>query len=921
VKRLRLLFLWCLVATALAACGPRSADDYLASAKASLAKDDVNAALVHLKNALGMAPDSGEARYLFGTLLLRKGSAEAAATELTRALEAKFDANLVTPALARAYLQTGQFKTVIDRFGSVQLSRPEGMADLQSTLASAWVMTGNTRRSQEAVEEALRSVPDYPPALLLRARLIASEGRNDDALKIVEALLQREQNNADAWELKGDLQFHGKRDLTAAAVSFRKAIELQPEAVRPHISLISMLLQQRDIDGARKQFELFKKAQPGHPQAAFYEALFTFLRGDHKRAREMLDAMLKVAPKSQQLLALSGANELRLGSLIQAESHLAKLIKLAPDHAEGRKLLAETFLNGGQPGKALDTVKPLLDRGDDPDALYLAAMAHLQSGSPQQAFAYLERAAAARPRDPRVNTAIALAKLARGESAAAFEMLSSISSGDKSDIADMALVGSHMQRKEYDAALKAIDVLERKQPTQPLPHDLRGRILLIKGDVPGARSSFEQALRLSPTYFPAAGRLAALDLSAGKPDEARKRVESVLAVDPRHTDALMALADLRVKGGGSLEAVSDAYQQAVKSNPTDRAPRMALIEYLLEKRAFKLALTEAQAAAATVVDDPIVLDALGRAQVANGDSQQALVTFGKVASLQPRSPMPLVRMAGLQTSRGDFDAAGINLRRALELAPDLLIAHKGLIELALRSGKVDAAVNIAKSIQKRRPAEAIGFVLEGDIHARNKNLAAARAAYESGMKAAPTAPGLLGLRLYAMLRVQGKSEEAARFAAQWTRDHPNDFEFLFRLGAEALQKRDLPGAERLFSEVVQKQGDHARALNNLAWVLTQLQKPGALPHVQRALILEPKVSAFHDTLALVLAASGDVTGAIDAEKRAIELEPLPAYRLALAKLYLKSNQVQAADSLLRELAGMGVEMPEKIEAKKLLAGR
>jgi hypothetical protein len=43
--------------------------------------------------------------------------------------------------------------------------------------------------------------------------------------------------------------------------------------------------------------------------------------------------------------------------------------------------------------------------------------------------------------------------------------------------------------------------------------------------------------------------------------------------------------------------------------------------------------------------------------------------------------------------------------------------------------------------------------------------------------------------------------------------------------------------------------------------------------------------------------------------------------LALAKLYLKSNQAQTADSLLRELAGMSVELPEKIEAKKLLAGR
>lgn len=912
------------IVLALAGCfGPDDGSDSLASAKALLAKNDLNAAHVHLKNALSKSPGSGEARYLLGTVLLQKGTPEAASVELGRALDAKFDATLVMPALARAQLQAGHYKKVTDKFASVELPQADAMADLQSTVASAWAMTGDTRRAQAGVEKALRSVPDYPPALLMRARLVGSEGRTDEALTIVEALLGRTPTSAETWELKGDLLLHGKRDFSGATAAFKKVIELQPDAVRAHISLISMLLlQQRDIEAARKQFEAFKKAQPHHPQTAFFEAQFAFLRGDHKRARELLSAMLKVAPQSQRLLALAGANELQLGSLIQAETYLGKLVRLAPDQAHGRRLLAQTYLQGGQATKALDALKPLLDEGDnaDTDALYMAAMANLQSGTLQKAHAYLERAAAARSNDPKVNTAIALARLARGETEAAFEKLSEISSSDKGNIADLALVGAHMQRKEYDAALQAIDVLERKQPGQPLPHDLRGRVLLAKADVPGARGSFERALKVSPTYFPAVGRLAALDLSDRKPDDARKRVEALLAIDARHTDALMALADLRVKAGAPLDAVVEGYQRAVQSNPTDRSPRMALIEYLLGERANKQALSEAQAATAAVVDDPELLDALGRTQAASGDTQQALATFGKVASLQPRSPVPLVRMAGVQTTRREFDAAAGNLKRALELAPDLLIAQKGLIELALRSGKPDSAVSVAKSIQKRRPTEVIGFVLEGDIHVRKKNWDAARAAFQSGLKTVQ-APGVLAMRLHSTMLSQGSAEEAGRFAAQWVNDHPKDAEFVFQLGTRALAKKDLPAAERLFTETLQKQGDHARALNNLAWVLTELKKPGALAHIQKAVVLQPKVPAFLDTLALVLAEGGDTAGAIDAEKKAIALESLPSYRLALAKLYLKSNQAALAQPLLQDLANMRVELPEQVEAKKLLAAR
>jgi Tfp pilus assembly protein PilF len=48
-------------------------------------------------------------------------------------------------------------------------------------------------------------------------------------------------------------------------------------------------------------------------------------------------------------------------------------------------------------------------------------------------------------------------------------------------------------------------------------------------DSAGARKSFESALAINPAYFPAAERLARLDLADKKPDDAKKRMEAVLA--------------------------------------------------------------------------------------------------------------------------------------------------------------------------------------------------------------------------------------------------------------------------------------------------------------------------------------------------------------------------------------------------------
>jgi putative PEP-CTERM system TPR-repeat lipoprotein len=254
-----------------------------------------------------------------------------------------------------------------------------------------------------------------------------------------------------------------------------------------------------------------------------------------------------------------------------------------------------------------------------------------------------------------------MVNLAKGDTEGAFRDLEQVAAGDTGHRADLALIAAHLQRREFDPALKSIAALEKKQPDNPLTHNLRGTALLGKRDVAGARKSFERAMALNAAYFPAAANLANLDLAEKKPEEARKRFEAVLAKDPKNVQALLALAELRLKAGGTSEEVAALISKGVTANPTDPAPRLALIGLYLSKKEVKSALAAAQDAVAALPERPEILDAAGRAQQAAQDYNQALATYAKLAAIKPDSPLPYLRMA-------EVDVAAKNKPAALEPA-------------------------------------------------------------------------------------------------------------------------------------------------------------------------------------------------------------------------------------------------------------
>jgi tetratricopeptide (TPR) repeat protein len=237
-----------------------------------------------------------------------------------------------------------------------------------------------------------------------------------------------------------------------------------------------------------------------------------------------------------------------------------------------------------------------------------------------------------------VQTRLAQVRFAAGDTSGAVAELKSASATDAQDYqADLALVAAYLRQRDADKALEALTALEKKQPQNPLTHNLRALALLLKRDYAGARASYEHAVELQPNFIPAIRGLAQLDLRDKKPEEARKRYEALLKKEPNNEQALFDLSVLlRVTGAGSQE-IEKLLRQAVAGNPTSVGARASLINFYVRSRDSKAALAAAQEAQAALPNNAAVLRALGVTQLTAGETRQAIASFGRLAELASRS--------------------------------------------------------------------------------------------------------------------------------------------------------------------------------------------------------------------------------------------------------------------------------------------
>ena len=906
-----------LAAVVLAGCSD-SPDKMLDSARGYLAKNDLNAASIQLKNALQQDGSLAEARFLLGLVYLEQRDIAGALRELRRAGDLGYPEEKVLPLLAEALVASGEFEQVITDFGKRHLDDRSGHARIFVAVGDAHMGLGQVDAAQDAYQAALEIDAAMVPALIGLGRSKFRAGDLEGAFADANAALAIDAKLGQAHALRADV-FVLRNEIPEAVAALDAAIKSEPKAVNYHFSVISMLLATNDLDAAEQRLLAMQTVAARHPSTLYLKAFIDSRRDRLAEARDGVEEALRLVPGHLPSELLAGSIYLRLNDHVRAQSHLERVLARAPGQPLARRLMAASMLTTGNPARAKEIVEPLLAAGqDDTATLNLAGQIYLASGDFERASDYFAQVSAADPEDVRARTRLGLARLAGGDSERALADLEAASGLDDAlGQPDIALVLAHLRAGELDKALAAQQQLERKQPDHPQTHNLKGGILMARQDPEGARTAFERALELDPEFLSSAVNLARLDIAQGKTDVAKQRFENIISRNPTRPDPYLLLAQLQAQTGSESAEVRATIERAIAANPSARTPKLALARSYLGGNEPARARSIAQDLVASEQDDPVALAILAQAQNALGERQQAIATLNRLVRLQPQSPGPLVALAGVQRAADDRTAAEQSLRRALALRSDLIEAQQRLIALLVETQRAPEALKLAREVQGQRPDVAAGYLLEGDIHAAGGDWEQAVPAFRNAFDRARTAE--LAVRLHRAQLRAGKTKEADVTAADWLGQQPQDVAMRAYLAEYALAQNRLEDAEKLYRTVIEFQPQNALVLNNLAWVAGRLDRPDAIVLAERALALAPDNPAILDTLGMLQVEHGEHEKGLANLRKAVDGAPnLAALRLNLARAYSRLERKADAEREFDEVLRLAPEgSPLHQEATRL----
>jgi putative PEP-CTERM system TPR-repeat lipoprotein len=344
---------------------------------------------------------------------------------------------------------------------------------------------------------------------------------------------------------------------------------------------------------------------------------------------------------------------------------------------------------------------------------------------------------------------------------------------------------------------------------------------------------------------------------------------------------------------------------------------MLLIATLIEAGQGQDGVTVASQGLAADPENPALLRALGAAQIAAGNTSQAVAAFSKLSELQPQSPVPPTLVAYAHVKAGDEQRALDALERALRIKPDYLTAQLAAARLHFNLKHVDAAIRIARDIQRQRPKEPTGYILEADVLRAGKRWAEADRVLKENLAQAPGTN--LAANRHRLLMQSGQEPEAKAFADGWLAANPKDAGFRAYLADRALRAGGYAQAASQYRAILSIAPNDPLTLNNLAWVSAKLNDPKALEYAEKAYALAPSSPAVMDTLGWMLVEEGELTRGVQLLRKAVEAAPqADDIRLNLAKALIRAGDKEGGRRELESLATKGDAFSRQGEVKDLL---
>jgi tetratricopeptide (TPR) repeat protein len=207
--------------------------------------------------------------------------------------------------------------------------------------------------------------PDAPLILEALTRGYLRQYRLSEARFCLDLWLGTQPDNPHALCLDGELRLDYELAIDRAGVSYRRAIELDPENEEARQGLAIVLLTTKNFSEAAEHLEYLRRCQPDNLRVQVGLAECRSSLGDRDEAIRLVDEVLARQPEYAPALSVRGRLAADGGQYKEAETWLRQAIAINPSDHEARYSLVLCLFNTDRTEEANREEKGLKQLEDD----------------------------------------------------------------------------------------------------------------------------------------------------------------------------------------------------------------------------------------------------------------------------------------------------------------------------------------------------------------------------------------------------------------------------------------------------------------------------------------------------------------------------------------------------------------------------
>ncbi|GGO63723.1 XrtA/PEP-CTERM system TPR-repeat protein PrsT [Bowmanella pacifica] len=865
-----------IAALSLAACGQKSAEQYQLEAEKLLESGDQEAAIIALKNAISVAPQDVNARYLLGKVYLERGIASAAEKELRVAYEFGELSSEVLPLYVKAlYMQhkDTELLNLVDE-------APELDADVETTLlvykALSLFRTDKFSEASSTITRANELSSESAYSLYGLAHMAMNNRKVDEAIQLVDQLIAKYPEFSDAYLLRAQLAGISKK-YDAAVDSLSTYIDMVPEDNQAKFIMADLLVKDGKFDEAEPYIDRLLKVSANNPYLNQLRGVVRFNQGDFEGTKEAMEKAINYGSTSSVARLLAGIASYKLDNLEQAHKHLSIIQNTFPSNDAARKLYAEIQLRLGYDADAFNTLNQLdYLTAEDVGLFTQASFELIEKGMTKQANELLSRVEGIDTDDPMQLARIGVLKLSLNDLSGVVDLEQALASGADMSQAKWALARSYLDAGDYDKAMELANDWIASEPQNVDGYNYAALVYLRSGKVAEADAKFAEALTVSPNSAFALNYFADKALKDNRQDEAIALTRKSALGNPDYIAGLFKYFVLEHQHGDTSKAMP-LMKEAFERHPDDIYYRLNYARALsMDKRP-----GEVVDLLSKVNPSENFPSLFWRIQIKSyltlNEAEKALELYSKWQVNEPNNIQAWLGEVVLHDMEKRFEQALTKIDDALGKNPNnselgLMKAHYLLLNQDAEEAKklLNALPDEVKSLP-------FALGLAGRLQYADGQFDKAIPLLKASYSESPNAN--MAVIIANAYRNNDEQNASLAFLEEHLKQFPLDAGTRLRL-AERYMEAEPDKAIKHYEIVVEDNPENIMALNNLAWLLNEQGDPAlAEKYVAMALRQAPKSPVILDTYGSILLKQGKRAEAIEKLKMAAEMAPhKPQYR-------------------------------------------